>query len=420
MVYRLATNQRRGQLNFAFVCDCENYEAALQVAKTLGRLPVVARAAIRFGPSQRAEDLAILAQEVANWMIWRTVPAGPCSFPKFLELPRELQQRIIDKATFKWNQDINLDVPWQDTDRDHPWRSLRTPRMEGPRECCYQCSPAPELCFCPTRSAAWSASCTCPPRLWSPRSLFMSSDQVRTVALEQLFTYSRASVYISSPNEALSKLRSMPCAALRLLQGLQLHFPAQCLLSPDWAIAWDQLLKFLQEDYNLRKLEAQLHHVPWAHSVWSCKKMKSSDWLTRPSFEDYSKFLVSLHHLEGLRQLSVRLDCHRYLEVLTERAILGRSTESYQQSFSTNRHWDLSNGATWPDDPWSRGPCNGLWTISLENIKAHAARVLAQDNSESARNVFSPCLEGIMPDCVSARFQVSGLDKYVVGSKDQL
>ena len=180
------------------------------MVKHLRHLPPVASVAMRLGRSNRSLDYAQLAHKTAL-EITALSDEQPTTFPRFLDLPRELQLQVFRLASL-------LDEKLSSGDA-----SIRVDdgRLLAPRSsCCFRCTPDFAQCCC-CNGAAYSPSCRCKPLLVT---LSAVSRQTRLDALDFALTKFTIDGARERPLGILILLERLPALGRKCIRRLKLSF----------------------------------------------------------------------------------------------------------------------------------------------------------------------------------------------------
>ena len=248
-------------LRFTLICDCDDFQTALEVVKPLQSFPQLASCSIRLGQSPD-DELRQVAEATAKYLTRSRLS----SFP-FANLPDELQLKILSYTDLVspvyliWNQ-----PSW----KQEPSKVLR--QFEDNRiRCCLRCTDAAEVCACPVRHAAYTTGfCEC----WHfPWAIFLVSKRINQLATQIFFsennfifgdpTLEDIDDYLPKPgyiylSDVADFFRRPPAHFLEHLRCIRFSFRTVLESStprglPDYAL-WEGLAKAVKQHPRLQLL----------------------------------------------------------------------------------------------------------------------------------------------------------------------
>lgn len=311
-----------------------------------------------------------IVRQFCQRVVTELAPATVIGSKRYVHLPREIQERILEFSGLVSEWDVR-------------WDPIAGYTCQ--RECCRQCSPSLKACFCPTRHAAYSSMCNC---TQVPLSLFQVSRDMRALAIRIFFSQnqfhilprSKADVWwrgsgsqmggIEDQSELALFLERIPAEGLSYLRRVRWILP---VVGAEYlSVGSDGYTRYVS---GLRRLAESEH----AWQLWLTVDMtaeRGDDWRPGPEtswpereaemWTVYQRIISPFSCLQGLQHLSVYaswpiLFSQRAIrpqwESRLEQMILGGGEDRRAKWKRTDGGWILiSERDDWEDLPlrWPR------------------------------------------------------------------
>jgi hypothetical protein len=247
---QLASVLEPKRLKLCFSCEVTDMDTAKKYTTPLLRLPELRECAIRLGGNPENHSLQELAEMTAIQMKHRPISRQALPF-RLMDLPNEIRLMILEATDLV----TPFALAWSPYAAPNETRLFEIHAIEGfgtvdpgwyRFACCRSCSEY--RCYCWTRQAAFSTTCTC----WKvPIALFRVSSSFREDALSVFYNKNHF-VVLPMPREQsgeigiLKFLKRMPMAARRYLRSVRWILPM--VLTPyDYQYKEFRILEFYQD-----------------------------------------------------------------------------------------------------------------------------------------------------------------------------